>query len=879
MGGQQRLIVCLDGTWNRQDSSTNVLHHFNVVQEGVDPATGLIQKKYYHPGVGTGVLDSITGGGFGFGLEQNVRDAYNWLIENYHDGAPNHPPDEIYIFGFSRGAYTARSLVGFIGQCGLLRRGAPIPVTQLWQDYCILGRQKEERRSPWDKLFWKSEARMRQITELTPDPWGRPRDPATDLNPSERLLVNWSRRVRITYLGIYDTVGAIGWDVLAIPGVTSRLALHNNMRPTTLIQHCRHALAVDEHRSPFSHTPFLAFVGHDAGELERSGDAPDPRDGVADAREHWEQNLAMWWRKIEQRWFVGAHSNVGGGYEDNRLAERPLQWVFEGAAKLGLVAEPIRSDPPVTQAVQLPRDSYAEFAPPLWSKIIRAKPNYRAIDPEPFPRASGKKPKDGVPAPGFSLQTIHEDLDDSVIGYWKDSQVPLPPNLQEYTDRHKAPIPGATPAAHQWLADKMSEYVAVVMWATLGAAGCDAADRLAGLVPAGGILWLACAIAFLLPLVDWSESVVHFKCASGWRPPRERAFLDAIYWTRGIGFVLFVLGAVHAIAVLPQLGWRLGHGTLTAFAETYWPVPVCAAVAALAASKFRAKAAWASLIAGPVAIAAVGGVLVAVGWSVGRLFPEIPRAAQTTPFAGCGRSVPGLLLLLQMALVYLWRAKLWKAEPMAKANLGSTAPLRRCPSPAKVAACLERWRSLLECRWLSEDRLTGPAAVWMRELLGQTLWRDIIGFIPVYFLVFLFGLWFAASAVPGFGWLNQPGGGLAWWWLLPLIAAGTGYIEDACHLRCGRLHQMDRPPSAVLTLLSWSMAWIRVLAGLVAFVLTLAAVIGGTWQIRGGLADWRAKIALLITGSGVAVVVLVAAVRVGHIVNVWRKRLAGESRA
>src|SRR5215467_15123420 len=141
MAPRQRLIVCLDGTWNQQDSSTNVLHHFNLVREGDDPQSGLYQRRYYHRGVGTGVLDSITGGGFGFGLEQNVRDAYNWLIENYCDQGPDGKPDEIYIFGFSRGAYTARSLVGFIGQCGLLRRGAPIPVGQLWEDYCILGRQ------------------------------------------------------------------------------------------------------------------------------------------------------------------------------------------------------------------------------------------------------------------------------------------------------------------------------------------------------------------------------------------------------------------------------------------------------------------------------------------------------------------------------------------------------------------------------------------------------------------------------------------------------------------------------------------------------------------------------------------------------------------
>src|SRR5579864_4764885 len=175
MATQQRLIVGLDGTWNQQDSSTNVLHHFNLVLEGAVPGTNIIQRKYYHPGVGTGVLDRITRGGFCFGLEKTVRDAYNWLVEHYCDGEGEAPSDEIYIFGFSRGAYTARSLVGFIGQCGLLRRAAPISVQQLWGAYCLLGRRNEQRRSVWDNLFSKPKPSVRAITELARDPWLPPK--------------------------------------------------------------------------------------------------------------------------------------------------------------------------------------------------------------------------------------------------------------------------------------------------------------------------------------------------------------------------------------------------------------------------------------------------------------------------------------------------------------------------------------------------------------------------------------------------------------------------------------------------------------------------------------------------------------------------------
>ena len=116
----RRLAVCLDGTWNNRDDSTNVLHHFALTSECRDKRVDndrVTQLKFYLEGVGTGPLDAITGGGFGFGLETNVRAAYNWLVQNYQDETAFTPADEIYIFGFSRGAFTARSLVGFISTC------------------------------------------------------------------------------------------------------------------------------------------------------------------------------------------------------------------------------------------------------------------------------------------------------------------------------------------------------------------------------------------------------------------------------------------------------------------------------------------------------------------------------------------------------------------------------------------------------------------------------------------------------------------------------------------------------------------------------------------------------------------------------------------
>src|SRR5436190_2117127 len=99
---QHRLVVCLDGTWNNRDDTTNVVHHFAFALDGDRPSNNSVvtQMKYYHEGVGIGVLDGITGGAFGFGLEKNVREAYDWLVEQYHDADDQVAADEIYIFGF-----------------------------------------------------------------------------------------------------------------------------------------------------------------------------------------------------------------------------------------------------------------------------------------------------------------------------------------------------------------------------------------------------------------------------------------------------------------------------------------------------------------------------------------------------------------------------------------------------------------------------------------------------------------------------------------------------------------------------------------------------------------------------------------------------------
>src|SRR6266481_2636671 len=122
---KQRLALFFDGTWNTPEDNTNVWRlDLMLAQAGPD---GVPQRKFYDPGVGTHWYDRLSGGAFGAGLSENVEQGYRWLMDNYNPG------DEIYIFGFSRGAFTARSLAGVIARCGLLKPNAPISYAGLYE--------------------------------------------------------------------------------------------------------------------------------------------------------------------------------------------------------------------------------------------------------------------------------------------------------------------------------------------------------------------------------------------------------------------------------------------------------------------------------------------------------------------------------------------------------------------------------------------------------------------------------------------------------------------------------------------------------------------------------------------------------------------------
>jgi uncharacterized protein (DUF2235 family) len=255
----KRLIVCCDGTWSDADSTaefTNVVR----IARAIKPIDGrsspnTSQIVYYHSGVGTSdALDRVIGGAVGLGLSRNVRDAYAFLAANYCEG------DEIFLFGFSRGAYTARSVAGLIGWVGLIHKADMDDFALLWEGYRL-----------------RAHSEQRDVRLHFPD---RCAD------------------VRIKCVGVWDTVGALG-----IPGhLGDMFTQFYQFQDTNLgphIENAFHALALDEHREDFVPT-LWSKLPH----------APATQ-------------------RLEQVWFPGAHSNVGGGYAEHGLSDVALAWMAD----------------------------------------------------------------------------------------------------------------------------------------------------------------------------------------------------------------------------------------------------------------------------------------------------------------------------------------------------------------------------------------------------------------------------------------------------------------------------------------------------------------------------------------------------------------------
>jgi uncharacterized protein (DUF2235 family) len=296
----KRIIFCADGTWDTSKSHTNVYKLYKALIAGGD------QMPLYDDGVGASgdPIVKIVGGAFGTGLWDKIKQGYVKIAHVYEEG------DAVYLFGFSRGAYTARSLAGMIMACGL-------PAQDFTDD----------------------------MVDIAFDAY---RDKANRADKLKKLAGCHMVNAKITMVGVWDTVGSLG--IPATFGAVDPIVygfLDTSLHPE--IENAFQALAIDERRAQFPPT------------LWKGPAAPG--------------------QTLEQVWFTGAHSDVGGGEPDDlsgttALSDITLAWMLSKANALGLQFDPAAFEQYTTPvAPELALDKFHES----W-KIFCGFPRRRSID-------------------------------------------------------------------------------------------------------------------------------------------------------------------------------------------------------------------------------------------------------------------------------------------------------------------------------------------------------------------------------------------------------------------------------------------------------------------------------------------------------------------
>lgn len=255
--------------------------------------SGIKQDKWYEDGLGTKWYNKFRGGAFGVGLSEKIQEGYKYLLNAFDEG------DQIFIFGFSRGAYSARSLVGLIRNAGLLKQQHIGLISEAYSLY-------------------------------------RTRDDGADSENAKFFRKQYSREVTIHFLGIWDTVGALGIPIESFEWFNKSYYQFHDTELSGIVKNAFHAIAIDEHRKNYHCTLW------------------DPKEKPN--------------QQMEQIWFSGAHSDIGGGYADNSLSDISLRWMMEKAQNCGLALDQNKI-PDLPQGIPLITDSYGRFLRGMYSII------------------------------------------------------------------------------------------------------------------------------------------------------------------------------------------------------------------------------------------------------------------------------------------------------------------------------------------------------------------------------------------------------------------------------------------------------------------------------------------------------------------------------
>ena len=268
----KRIAICCDGTWNRPDQVHDgeaCASNVTKIARCIAPmdSRGVAQIVFYDKGVGTGRFDRLLGGGFGWGIKKKIVDAYQFLMTSYQPG------DELFFLGFSRGAYTVRSTFGLIRNSGLLK---PEFAHKLDDAYALY-RRRDDASHP-------------------------------DAVESELFRRSYSWEPRCKFIGVWDTVGALGLPVGGVLQIINKRWAFHDMTLSSWVDNAFQALAIDEHRKPFQPSVW---------------DRSDRANGQV----------------LEQVWFAGVHSNVGGSYPQTGLSDITLVWMLGKLTMCGLVID------------------------------------------------------------------------------------------------------------------------------------------------------------------------------------------------------------------------------------------------------------------------------------------------------------------------------------------------------------------------------------------------------------------------------------------------------------------------------------------------------------------------------------------------------------
>lgn len=359
----KNLIICCDGTNNEfGENNTNVVRLIQVLNR--DPAR---QRLHYDPGVGTlpepGYVSAIgkwlskaKGLAFGAGLSSNIEEAYSYLMEYWE------PDDRVFLFGFSRGAYSVRVLAALLHALGLLPRG-----NQNLLPY-VMRLFKGSRRQRDNQEYWKiiNEFRWtfaRRIKEGDDD-----------------------RRFKIHFLGVWDTVSSVGWvwNPVTYP--------YTRRNPS--IDIIRHAVSLDERRW---------FFRQNLMEPAKRGSDEPPQDLI-------------------QLWFPGVHCDVGGGYSsaEGGLWQEPFKWMLEEAQSAGLEFDENR----LAAALQRAATPPLWWSANPWTDGKHESLTWKWWIPEFVPKLSRKKIRNGSAwkfsphrSPELGLFR-HREVEDGEIIHW-----------------------------------------------------------------------------------------------------------------------------------------------------------------------------------------------------------------------------------------------------------------------------------------------------------------------------------------------------------------------------------------------------------------------------------------------------------------------------